>query len=248
MGEIKNMKRHILDAAYYGQEGHIPSALSILDIIYVIYNEHISRQNKINRFVLSKGHGSLALYAALAEFGFISKNEILNFGKFNSILGGHPDRTKINGVDASTGSLGHGLPIALGMAWARKLSGQPGKIFTIIGDGEANEGTVWESALLASHHKLNNLTCILDFNHSTDRALEITPIADKFIAFGWSVFTINGHDHKEISKTLAISANCPVLIIAETIKGYGIPEMENNPGWHHTKLLEEKYLELIDLI
>ena len=241
------MRRHILDAAYNGQEGHIPSALSILDLIFVIYNEYVSTQNDINRFVLSKGHGSLALYAALAEFGFISKDEILNFGKFNSILGGHPDKTKVNGVDASTGSLGHGLPIALGMAWARKLNQQNGRIFTIIGDGETNEGTVWESALLASHHKLNNLTCILDFNHSTDRALEIRPVSDKFIAFGWTVFTINGHDHEEISRTLATTSDNPILIIAETIKGNGIPEMENNPACHHTKLSTDKYLELIKL-
>jgi transketolase len=246
MNNFQKMKKYILEAAFHGQEGHIPSAFSILDIIYVLYHEFITNQESNNKFVLSKGHGCLALYAALVNFNYIPESELLSFGSFSGKLGGHPDKTKVSGVEASTGSLGHGLPIAVGMAWSRKLQGTNGKIFVLIGDGEANEGSIWESALLASEHNLNNLVCVIDFNNSTDRAIKIDPLGSKFESFGWEVLEIDGHSQTEISAALKFNSKKPLCLIAKTIKGNGIPEMVDNPAWHHSKLTLNKYKELVD--
>lgn len=245
MNDFQRMQRYILQAALHGQEGHIPSALSILDIVYVIYNNYVNSENLDNKFILSKGHGCLALYAALVNFKFIPETELLSFASFSGSLGGHPDRTKIFGVEASTGSLGHGLPLALGIAWSRKLQSKKGKIYALIGDGEANEGTIWESALLAAEHNLNNLICIIDHNHSTDRAVKIDAVENKFKAFGWEIQEIDGHSQPEIKMALNFESKKPLCIIARTKKGNGIPEMVDNPEWHHSKLSLEKYTELI---
>ncbi len=221
-------------------EGHIASAFSILDILWVLYDSVLQidplfpTDPKRDRFFLSKGHASLGLYAILAEKGFFDKKELDLFGNFESILGGHPDRNKIPGVEASTGSLGHGFPMAVGAALGLRISNTPSKVFVLIGDGEANEGTVWESALLAAHHRLSNLYCIVDYNHSTDRALSVGNLVAKFEAFGWRTVSIKGHDHKEILKALSLKPDKkPTAIIAETIKGYGSKTMEGNPAWHH---------------
>jgi len=250
---IKLLKKKIIQVANLSNEGHIPSAFSILDIIYVLYEQFIknndsdSAENN-NHFVLSKGHGSLALYAVLYHFKNITESEFLSFCKFNSKLGGHPDRLKIPRIEVSTGSLGHGLPIALGLALAQKIEKKNDRTFVLIGDGECNEGTTWESALFATEHKLNNLVCILDNNDSTSRALNLGDISKKFQAFGWETLNIDGHNHKEISKSLnVITSNKPLLINAKTTKGKGVISMENNPEWHHkipnaeqvTKMLEE---------
>lgn len=248
MSDFKQMQKYVLDAAYNGQEGHIPSALSILDILYVAYGSVINKQSFDNKFILSKGHGCLALYAALTHYGYLSMSELLTFGKFSSKLGGHPDRNLIPGVEASTGSLGHGMPIAVGMAWSKKLQNKGGKIFVLIGDGEANEGSIWESALLAAEHDLGNLVCIIDYNHSSDRALNMGSFADKFESFGWEVLEIDGHNHAEIKDALNFSAEKPLCVIANTHKGNGIAEMVDNPAWHHSKLTIEKYNELIGLL
>lgn len=222
------------------QEGHIPAAFSILDILWVLYDRvlHITpdKQNdpKRNRFILSKGHASIGLYVILAEKGFISQKTLKSFGTFDSCLGGHPDRTKVPGVEASTGSLGHGLPMAVGLALGAKIKKQSSKVYVIVGDGECNEGTIWESAMLAAHHKLNNLYCIVDHNHSGDLALNHGDIRKKFEAFGWQAVSIHGHDQKEIYKALTQKSTVkPVAIIAETIKGNGCKIMENNPEWTH---------------
>jgi transketolase len=232
-------------------EGHIPSALSILDILWVLYDRilKINPDNPIatnrDRFVLSKGHASLGLYAVLAEKGFFPVSELGSFGKFGSILGGHPDRNKICGVEASTGSLGHGLPMSVGIALGLKIQKIKAKVFTIIGDGEANEGTIWEAALIAAHHKLSNLYCIVDYNHSTDRALNVGNLVTKFNAFGWDSCKINGHDNEEIYCALSRSNDVkPMAVIAETVKGCGCRIMENNPEWHH-KTPSKEELEVI---
>jgi len=231
---MKKIKENIIRIAHQANEGHIPSAFSILDLVVVLYEKGLVNEKKENRFILSKGHGSLALYSVLAKYNVFDSKELFSFGRYNSNFGGHPDRTKLNSVEASTGSLGHGFPIAVGMAIGEKIKKTNHKIYVIIGDGEANEGTIWESALLASHHKLNNLYCIVDFNHSTDRALELGDLEAKFIAFGWKTICINGHDHQEIRQAyLHSETDKPVVIIAETIKGYGCKIMENNPEWHH---------------
>jgi transketolase len=156
-------------------------------------------------------------------------------------LGGHPDSNKLEQIIASTGSLGHGLPIAAGIAMAFKIRSLDGRIFCLVGDGECNEGTIWESALLASHHKLDNICCIIDFNHSTDRALSLGDLEKKFLAFGWHVISIDGHSHSQIADAYSFRAiEKPVAIIANTIKGKGVAMMENEPAWHHRNPTEQE--------
>jgi len=250
---LNNLKQLIVRASAIANEGHIPSAFSILDILWVLYDrildvESIKSNNPHrDRFVLSKGHGSLALYAILANKGFFPESELLNFCKFNSNLGGHPDCNKVQGVEVSSGSLGHGFPMAVGIALSYFIQKINGKVFTLIGDGECNEGTIWESALLASHHHLNNLYCIIDYNHSTDRALKLGSIADKFASFGWSCEVINGHNHFDIYKALTLKhADKPIAVIAETIKGFGCSCMENEPAWHHRAPTQEELQNILE--
>lgn len=247
---IKFLKRQIILAASKSNGAHIPSAFSILDILYVLYNEILNinsanpNDDDRDRFILSKGHASLGLYTILADKGLLSIKELDNFGSFNGMLGGHPDRNKIPFVEASTGSLGHGFPIATGIALGLKIKkNYSSRVFVLIGDGECNEGTIWETALLASQHKLNNITCIIDYNHSNDRALKLGDLALKFSSFGWMTSVVNGHNQPSLSSALKQSNDeKPIAIVAETIKGKGIKEMENNPAWHH-KTPNEKELE-----
>lgn len=237
---LRALRKNIILAAAAAREGHIASAFSILDILWVLYDRVLRfdpanpRSEDRDRFVLSKGHASLGLYGILATKGFFPLEDLKTFATFQSAFGGHPDSTKVPGVEASTGSLGHGMPMAAGMAYALKVKKSPRRVFTLIGDGEANEGTVWESALLAVHHKLDNLCCILDYNHSTDRALFVGDLAAKFKAFGWETEAIDGHDHAAIYQALTRPVNGqPHIIVATTIKGRGCPPMESNPAWHH---------------
>lgn len=237
---INRLKREIVLATMHVGEGHIPSAFSILDILWMLYDRIMNIDPKVlrsddrDRFILSKGHGVLALYAVLAEKKFFPKSELKRFAAFDSPLGGHPDWNKVPGVEASTGTLGHGLPMGIGMAMGMRIKKLNPRVFVLIGDGECNEGSIWESALLASHLHLSNLTCIVDYNHSTDRALLLGDIDEKFKSFGWTSIKINGHDCNEIYKALTgPTSDRPKLIVAETIKGFGCKRMENNPAWHH---------------
>ncbi len=247
---MNNLIKKIVDIATIKKEGHIPSSLSILDIMYILYDKILDvnsiKENRIDRdrFILSKGHASLGLYVILDHFKLL-KDDINTFCDLDSKLGGHPT-DKIFGVESSTGSLGHGLPIGVGLALAYKIKKYKNKIYVIVGDGEANEGTIWESALLAKHHNLNNLCCIIDFNHSTDRAVDLGELSNKFLTFGWDVIEIDGHDHSHIESALTYPTTKPTCIIANTIKGKGIPMMENNPEWHHKFPNEEEYQQIID--
>lgn len=236
--ELKNLRRQILHAATLASEGHIPSALSVLDILYCLYVKcppafgHDWKGK--DTFILSKGHASLAYYAVLSKVGIIEENWIENFAAFSSDYGGHPDRRKIPGVVASTGSLGHGLPMGIGIALANRLGTNDGEVYVLVGDGELNEGSIWESFLLASHHNLSSLTVIVDNNASSDRALKLGDIALKLASFGFITKTIDGHSHEEIMSSIdRNSHNMPRAIIANTIKGYGVNAMINNPAWHH---------------
>jgi transketolase len=249
--KINQLKLSIIKASFISGEGHIPSAFSILDILFVLYDHVLKFNNKDpldskrDRFILSKGHGSLGLYAILANKKFFDKKHLETFGQFNSILGGHPDSLKVPGVEVSTGTLGHGFPTAVGVALGLKIKKNPASVYTLIGDGESNEGTIWEAALLASHHKLDNLICIIDHNHSTDRAVSVDDLEKKFKAFDWATLTINGHDHSKILKALKLPhRGKPLAIIANTIKGYGIKEMEGEPAWHHKSPTKEEYEKL----
>jgi transketolase len=231
--------KRIIEVAYSSKEGHIPSSLSILDLLYIIYDNGYH-----NDLILSKGHAAIGLYVIMEYFGLL-EGDLDSFCRNNSKLFGHPTH-KIKNVRASTGSLGHGLPMGLGIAMARKITNDNKKIFVVIGDGEANEGTTWECALLASHHNLNNLCCILDQNNSSDRALFLGDIKSKFESFGWYVTEIDGHNHLEIKESLHFSQNKPHLILAKTIKGKGIKIMENNPEWHHKIPNEDEYRHLLE--
>jgi transketolase len=235
---MKDLIKRIIDLVYISKEGHIPSSLSILDILYVFYEK-----NKKDQLILSKGHAAIGLYVILDHFKLL-KTDITKFCQFGSLLGGHPTH-KLPNIVASTGSLGHGLPIAIGMALGNKIKKIDSRIFVLIGDGESNEGTIWESALLASHHNLNNLCCIIDYNHSGDRALNLTDLKSKFEAFGWEVLEIDGHSHSEIKLSFELIPKKPLVIIANTIKGKGISIMENNPEWHHKIPNEVEYLNII---
>lgn len=244
------LKTRIVQAAFNAKEGHIPSALSILDIVWVLYNKvmNLSNANEIenDRFILSKGHASLAIYAVLEELDLIPESYLDSFCNYDSPLGGHPDCNKVSSIEASTGSLGHGMPIALGIALASKIKKIDNRIFCLVGDGECNEGTIWESALLASHHNLDNLTCIVDYNHSTDRALYLGDIKEKFDSFGWQATVIDGHNHDQIESCLNQKNNTPMAIVCETIKGFGIKRMESQPAWHHKSPSKEELHEILD--
>lgn len=250
--DLSQFRKDILVAATKAGEGHIASALSILDILWVLYNRvlrfdpvHPNSEDR-DRFVLSKGHASLGLYAILAGKGFFPAEELKTFASYQSIFGGHPDRTKVPGVEASTGSLGHGMPMAAGMAYALKVKKSDRKVFCVIGDGEANEGSVWETALLAAHHKLDNFCCILDYNHSTDRALLLGDLRAKFASFGWDAEEVDGHDHDALYRALIKTmAGQPRMLVANTVKGCGCAPMENNPAWHHKAPTAEELAALL---
>jgi len=247
----KKLISRIAELSVIGKEGHVPSALSILDIIWVIYNKIINinllkrRSRKRDFFILSKGHGCLAQYVVLEKKGIISKKDLNTFCKYKSNFGGHPDSNKIEGIECSTGSLGHGFPFAAGVAYGNKLLNIKSKVITLVGDGECNEGSIWETAMIASHHKLNNLICIVDKNKSSDRALKIDDLKSKFKSFGWLAVNIDGHSQKEIFKALNIKSRKPLAIIANTVKGKGINFMENNPEWHHKNLNQDLFNQII---
>ena len=247
----KKLISRIAELSVIGKEGHVPSALSILDIIWVIYNKIINinllkrRSRKRDFFILSKGHGCLAQYVVLEKKGIISKKDLNTFCKYKSNFGGHPDSNKIEGIECSTGSLGHGFPFAAGVAYGNKLLNIKSKVITLVGDGECNEGSIWETCMIASHHKLNNLICIVDKNKSSDRALKIDDLKSKFKSFGWLAVNIDGHSQKEIFKALNIKSRKPLAIIANTIKGKGINFMENNPEWHHKNLNQDLFKKII---
>lgn len=242
------LKARIISAAAAANEGHVPSALSILDIVWVLYNQVMKfseSPGNSDRFVLSKGHASLAVYAVLEEAGLIPRSYLDEFCQYDAALGGHPDCKKVPFIEASTGSLGHGMPMAIGMALASKIKRKKNKVYCLVGDGECNEGTIWEAALLAGHHGLSNFICVVDYNHSTDRALDMGDIGSKFKAFGWSALTINGHDHVAIREAMEAEVDGPLAIICETIKGNGIQRMEGQPAWHHRSPSADELAEIL---
>lgn len=238
---------------YYSGEGHIPSALSIADILYILYDRILNvnpRQpdsEDRDYFVLSKGHGCAALYSILVEKGFFDRDELKSYCKKNSFLGGHPDRNKVPGVEASTGSLGHGFPIAIGIALSMKIRKRKNKVFTLIGDGESNEGSIWESAQVATNLKLDNLIVIVDNNNSQRYSAKFDYI-NTWKSFGWETSEVDGHDHVVLEKTIEKYLNIkdkPKVIIANTVKGKGVSLMENNPEWHHKCPDDESYQKII---
>lgn len=238
-----DLRKKIVDMIIKAEEGHIPSSFSIIDIISILYDKHLKYDPKMpdweerDYFVLSKGHGCAALNVVLQKHGFIFQEALDNCGKFNAILGGHPDRTKVPGVEASTGSLGHGLPYSVGIALGQKILKTTNRVYVLVGDGECHEGSVWEAALIAQNMKLDNLCCIVDYNGSAAQILPHPDIAGQWRAFGWAVTVIDGHNADEINKAFKdFKKNKtvkPFVIIANTVKGKGVSFMETHGPWHH---------------
>lgn len=252
------LRRSIVKILEAGTRGHMGSALSVIDILRVLYDEVLRYDSKDpgwperDRFILSKGHGCMALYAVLADKGFFPESELWKFCKSDGLLGGHPVH-KIPGVEASTGSLGHGLPISLGFAINAKYEKTDYRTFVVIGDGESNEGSVWEAALCAGKHKLDNLTVMVDYNKhqsyaSTFEVQDLEPIADKWAAFGFGVAEVDGHNIdqlRSVLKDLPVASNKPTAIICHTVKGKGIPHIENDMEWHHKNRITEEEVQAL---
>ena len=246
------LRELIIECLQHEERGHVGSSLSLVEMIRVLYDKIIKFDSKKtnlearDRFILSKGHGCLALYVMLFDKKFITKKNLISVGKFNSILGGHPEHT-VPGVEFSTGALGHGFSIACGMALAAKIKKQKHKIFVIMGDGEINEGSVWESALSASKHKLNNLITIIDYNKfqsygPLEQVSNMTSIKKKWESFGFEVMEINGHDILALEKTFKIARkkkSKPIVVVCYTIKGKGLRFAENKSDWHHRSSIDE---------
>jgi len=243
----KILRSEMVSLAHLSDAMHIGSSLSCLDILLSLYFSIMNIDPKNpdkadrDRCILSKGHASMAQYIVLAEKGYFPKNELSTFNVSGSRLTEHPNYQMVPGVEATSGSLGHGLPIGLGMALASKINNIPYRVFVIISDGECNEGSVWEAALLAPALKLNNLIVIIDFNRwqATGRSEEITalePLEEKWKSFGWSTSSVDGNDISLFSKTVQSHLDhltCPVAIIAHTVKGKGILFMEDDNNWHY---------------
>lgn len=254
-----NIRKNIIEMIYQAKSGHPGGALSCSDILTALYFSEMRvdvndpKNENRDRLVLSKGHASAALYATLAEKGFIPKEDLLGFRNINSILQGHPDMKKIPGVDMSTGSLGQGLSVANGIALAAKLDKKDYRVYCIMGDGEIEEGQIWEAAMTASHYSLDNLCAIVDNNNlqidgTVTEVMNPNPIDEKFKSFGFNVININGNDMGEILSAFEkarIAKGKPTAIVAKTIKGKGISFMENQAGWHGKAPNEQEYEEAI---
>ena len=241
-----NIRKHIIEAISTAGSGHPGGSLSIADIMAVLYFDEMNVDAKNpnmetrDKFVLSKGHGAPALYGALAEKGYFPKEELLKLRKIGNMLQGHPDRKKIPGVEISTGSLGQGFSTSIGLALANKLDKKDGRVYVILGDGELQEGLVWEAAMSAAHYKLDNLFVILDNNGlqidgKNEDVMDIGSAKDKFEAFGFHVIEGDGHDFEVIKNAFAEGRKIegkPTVFIAKTVKGKGVSFMENEAGWH----------------
>lgn len=246
----KDLRRRIVDMVVRGQDGHIPSAFSIVDIIAELYRDFLTVDPAApdgtdrDYFILSKGHGCLALYVVLAERGFLTEDELLGFCKKGGILGEHPDATKVPGVEASTGSLGHGLPFAAGIALGLQIDGRPNRVIALCGDGECHEGTIWETAHVALNRQLGNLCAIVDWNGSGQQLLPLDDLPAKWRAFGWTTHVVDGHEPGAISDILAshdfANAGAPLAIVARTTKGKGVSMLEGHGPWHHRIPNEEE--------
>jgi transketolase len=256
-GRSLHLRRLVVNALVKGGRGHVGPAMSLIEIMRVLYDDILNVKPSEpewpyrDRCILSKGHGCLALYALLADKGFFPEYELDRFCAAGGILGGHPEHGKVPGVEASTGALGHGLSIGLGMALACRMQGRNSRVFVVMGDGEINEGAVWEAAMTASKHGLSNLTAIIDCNGlqsygPTADVLEMGPMADKWRAFGFETTEVNGHDVAALRDVLSSpSTDKPTAVICHTVKGRGIPLAENNAAWHHKSKLKPEELSAI---
>ncbi len=248
-----NLRKIVVKVLEQSKRGHLGAAFSLVEIIRVLYDDILTydpanpKKQSRDRFVLSKGHGCLALYVLLADKGFFPEKELSRFCKSDGILGGHPEYGKVPGVEFSTGSLGHGLPAGVGFAINGKYENKDYKVFVVIGDGESNEGSIWEAAMCASKHKLDNLVVLIDYNKqqsysSTYEVMDLEPLADKWKSFGFGVKEVDGHDVEDLRKKLSsvpFENNKPSILICHTVKGKGIDFTEGNLNWHHKSVITE---------
>lgn len=253
------VRKNALTGIYNAAAGHPGGSLSIADLVTYLYCEEmrVSKDDPKNpdrdRLVLSKGHACPALYGILAEKGFFPKEDVATFRKIDSYLQGHPDMKKVPGIDMSTGSLGQGVSVAGGMALAGKIDNKDYRVYAILGDGELEEGQVWEQAMFAPHYKLDNLTIFIDNNNlqidgDISDVMNPHPIDKKFESFGWNVLVIDAHDFNAIEEAINTAKNTkgmPTAIIMKSIKGKGVSFMENNAGWHGNAPNEEQYNQAI---
>lgn len=233
------LRLRIAEMIYSGGEGHIPSSFSILDIVYSVYSAYsdLGLSSSNTKFVLSKGHGSAALYVVLNSCGLLSDEYIYGYGKPGSKLGGHPERRKVQAIEASTGSLGHGFPFAVGLALSVKIMTRNfERVVVLVGDGECQEGTIWEAAAIASNQNLGNLLAFVDWNGSAAQLQSIENLEMKWRAFGWRTVTLDGHNSFEMIEFLHshdFSTMIPTVVLAKTIKGKGVQFLEGHGIWHH---------------
>lgn len=248
------IRKYVIEEVFSAKSGHPGGSLSCTDIFTTLYFDEMNVDVKNpkwadrDRFVLSKGHCAPALYATLAVKGFFPEEDLYTFRKVDSYLEGHPNMTYVPGVDMSTGSLGQGISTAVGMALAGKIDNKDYRVYSILGDGELEEGQVWEAAMAASHYKLDNLTAFVDYNglqidgNITD-VMNPEPVADKFIAFGWNVIVVDGHNHAQIKDAIEAAKTVkgkPTMVVCRCIKGKDVSFMENQYGWHGTAPNQEQ--------
>jgi len=253
-----DLRRKIVDMVCQGKDGHIPSSFSIVDIISFLYKNTLKFDSKNtlwderDYFILSKGHGCLALYVVLREHGFLTDDDLDGFCKEGGILGEHPDSTKVPGVEACTGSLGHGFPFSVGIALGLRIQNKDNRVLVLVGDGECHEGTIWEAAHVASNMELGNLCLLVDWNGSAAQLMPKDDLPAKWRAFGWKTQVIDGHSQEEIKKALEnvhfCSRGIPHVIIAKTIKGKGVPMLEGHGVWHHRIPNDAEYKTIMEAL
>lgn len=259
----KQLRRLVIGALQNADRGHIGPTLSLMEILRVLYDDFLSYRHEDpnwplrDRCILSKGHGCLALYAVLADKGFFPAEELYKFCKKGAMLGGHPEADKVPGVEASTGALGHGLSIGVGMALAARLRNRASRIVVVTGDGEINEGSVWEAALSAAKHRLDNLLVVVDYNKlqsygPTKEVLDLEPLLSKWASFGFAVAEVDGHDVSALQKifaTVPFQKNKPSAIICHTVKGKGFAFAEHDAAWHHkSNFTQEQIAQMYDAL
>lgn len=246
------LRKKILEISKVSGHGHIPTCFSVIEMIYSVYDTMKHNPNDPlwgdrDIFILSKGHAALAHYSILAHFGYFDIEGLKTFGHFQSQFGCHGDRFKVPGIEASTGSLGHGIGVAVGIALALKLKNTEKKVYVLIGDGEANEGSVWEAVMVAVNLKLDNITILYDNNMSHARGLQIHNPAERLASFGCSVFEVDGHNIDELKSALLAITNGVKVVVANTKKGCGCKELiENHYAWHRRAPSEEEFKMLCE--
>jgi transketolase len=238
------VRAHVLRMTSGGRSSHVGSALSCADILAVLYDRVLTidaadpEWAERDRFVMSKGHAGAALYAVLAQRGFFPTDLLDQHYQNGSFFSGHVSHVGVPGVELSTGSLGHGLPVGAGLAWRARQVGARWRTFVLLGDGECDEGSVWEAAMFAHHHELSNLVAVVDYNKlqaigPTEETLRLEPFADKWRAFGWDTVEVDGHDHEQLAAALSAPTRMPRCVLAHTVKGKGVSFMENEVAWHY---------------